>query len=179
VIDPLIQLTFAGVLSLILVLGAVAKMRDLSAWRGIFSNYGLLPERWTHLAGTLFICAELSGGALLLFPRTMATGATITFGVLLIATGAVIANLLRGRREIQCGCAGLGADQTLSWWLVIRNCALVTLALLALMGNASRQVGLLDGVVAVAAAISLAGLYTTVNQVLSNQPRLVRLRESR
>ena len=52
--------------------------------------------------------------------------------LLSLYTAAIVLNLARGRRDIDCGCGGPGSRQTLHEWLVWRNLAYLTLALLAL-----------------------------------------------
>ncbi len=121
--------------ALILVRAAIGKARDLAAFEGALDGYRLLPF-WSLPAAKIgFPVVEAVIAAALLIPPLRALAGYAAAGLLTLFAAAMAINLIRGRREIDCGCGGPGSRQTLSWGLVIRNlliaAALVIAAVLA------------------------------------------------
>jgi hypothetical protein len=170
-IDPVMHQAIAAGLSIVLAAGALSKLRDTSSWFGAVESYDLLPAELTRAAGLAIVGAELAGAALLLSPSDRAIGAFLCCVLLSTVTGAVIANLLRGRAYIYCGCGDLGADQRLSWALVLRNFVLIAGALIAAVPALRREVSMADQCFSVAGGLAFAGLYATANQILATEPR--------
>jgi hypothetical protein len=121
-IRTLIALVFLG--------AAIGKMRNWRIFQGVVANYRLLPQ---VLVGPVAyalppveaaIGATLSTGLFAPWPEDAAAGLLAAFAV------AIGINLLRGRRQIDCGCFQGVLKQPLRWVLVIRN-ALLALLLLA------------------------------------------------
>ncbi len=121
--------------ALILIRAAIGKARDLAAFEGALDGYRLLPFWSLPAAKVGFPAAELFIAASLLIPPLRALAGYAAAGLLVLFALAMAINLVRGRREIDCGCGGPDARQTLSWDLVVRNlviaAALVIAALLA------------------------------------------------
>ena len=113
-----------------LLLGALDKFRDLPGFAAAVSAYEILPAGIGAPFALLLALAEVAAGALLLTPAWQPAGAGLALLVLATATAGLAFNLARGRRDMDCGCAGPmsrrpGARGTgLSWWLVARNAAL-------------------------------------------------------
>ena len=112
---------------------------------------------------------EAAAGVMLLLPKTATMGGGTALLVLSLATGAVVVNLLRGRREIDCGCGGL-SHQPLSWGLVSRNLALMVAVLVVMHGDIERGLVWLDYLTVTATVLALFGLYVVFNQLLANRP---------
>jgi hypothetical protein len=91
---------------------------------------------------------------------------------------AMAINLARGRRHIDCGCAGPAARRSISGRLVARNVILATLALVALVPVVPRQLLWIDGVTIAAATVALAACWAAMDRLLALEPGLARLRES-
>jgi hypothetical protein len=120
---------------------------------------------------------ELVAGALLLPTAARNAGALLALALLALVTGAVVINLKRGRERIDCGCGG-SEHVPLSRGLVARNAGLALLAVVALMPAQARATVWLDLVATAFATLFLLGLYLVVNQLLSNHPRLIDLRNA-
>lgn len=86
--------------------------------------------------------------------------------LLVLYTSAIAVNLARGRTQMDCGCGGQPIH--LSYHLLLRNGALLALAIWGATGHpawqgfAAAMVSLLNGGIAVL-------LYVTVNQLLANR----------
>lgn len=175
-IDPILYRSLLAALAVILLAGAISKLRDVQAWFHAVEQFGLLSSRLTRPASIVVLAAELASGLLLLLPHTRVAGAMAAVLLLVIVTSAVIVDLRRGRTDISCGCGGLGSDQRLSWALVVRNLVLLACASLLALPELPRALSSVDQAFSVAGALAIAGLYATANQILATQPRLSQLR---
>lgn len=174
-LDPALGLALRGGLALLLGSAAWHKLRDLGAFRAALAGYRLLPEPLIGVAAVLLVAAELAtAGALLV----SSSGGFAAAALLALYSLAIAVNLARGRREIDCGCFGPAARQPLSTALVVRNAALVALALACALPAAPRALVWIDALT-VAAAIGFGALvHGSVNALLANTPRLRALRDT-
>lgn len=125
-IGQLIQIAGFAVsvyVGLVLLVGAVDKLRHRDLLPGVIANYRLLPEALVAPAAVFLPLVELLVAAgLLLGNRPAAPLAAIA--LLLVFAGAMAINIMRGRRHIDCGCGHAGLRQTLGWPMVARNLAM-------------------------------------------------------
>lgn len=175
-LDPVITRACGAALSIILLVGAWQKLRDLSAFEAAVANYRLLPAFATRPASLSLASMEALGGAMLLWEGTRALGAAMALALLVIVTGAVAINLARGLRDIDCGCGGLSGEQALSWGLVARNVVLCLGVLAGCQEGAPRELVWIDYVTVCGATLALLGVYVAANQLMANRPRLAALR---
>lgn len=134
-------LVFARTLvGLVLLTAGIAKLGNHREFIEVVRDYRLLPENVSRFVGRLIPLIELLVSAGLLFAVLtlwMSMAATALF---LLFGSAVSINLLRGRRDISCGCFGPNQNHHLAWGLVARNGTLAALASLASVVSA-RSVG--------------------------------------
>lgn len=162
-------------LSYLFAVGAMQKLANTAYLRQVISDYQILPRTWSPLLARTAPLVELGSGLALLIPasRTTALGAVT---LLLGAYSAAIAlNIVRGRRDIDCGCAGPGQEQTLSGWLLGRNAVLITLALLAVLGPQQLQLDWSGWSLALMGTALAALLYHVFNQLVANNNLLRRI----
>ena len=171
--DPVVVHATAAAMGVILIAGALAKLRDLELFRYAVENYRLLGSQAVAVFAPLFAVAELAAGLALIFESTRLLGLVLGLGVLLAATGAVVFNLLQGRDRIECGC-GTGG-QRISWGLVLRNLGLMAATVLAAADELPRELGAVDYFSVAGAILALLALYACANQLLANQPLLKEL----
>ena len=178
---PMIDPALAGVLGVaagaIFVSGAISKWRERELFAQAMEGYDLLPSATVPAASWLLIVAECAIGVLLLLPFGRPGPQFAGVALLVVVTGAVAINLLRGRTDISCGCGGASGDQTLSWTLVVRNLVVTALLLLAALAPSARPLARADYAVAVVGGLLMAGLYAIASQLMANQPRLLALRD--
>ncbi len=177
-LDPALREALLIALSAMLLAGAWSKARNFPVWVATVAAYALMPERAATGAGLIILALELIAGLLLIVPTAGIAGAVASLTVLAISTVAVVINLMRGRRDIRCGCGGIGAEQRLSWPLVARNCILLAATYATTLTVTARDLLFADHLVALATAVGLAGLYAAANNVMANQPRLKSMRSS-
>ena len=171
----LIAAASAIALSWLMAAAGVAKLRHLQDHARALDAYALLPAgagRW--LVPVLGI-AELAAAAAI-WPRGTRVAAVVLMLALLVLYSAAIAiNLVRGRRDIECGCGGAATHVPLSGWLFARNAALMAAALavyavphaLALAAASWRA-----ALAALAVATLLVLLYNGANFLLSRDTLL-------
>ena len=121
----------------------VAKIRDPESFALAVHRYRILPEGLVNLMALLLPWIELtSGAAVLAAPvRWRAAGALIITGMLAVFTAAISLNLVRGI-EASCGCFSTRADAAVSdAWNLVRNGALIWLALAVFLDGFRRAGG--------------------------------------
>ncbi len=158
-LDPVPRTVLRGALAVLFLWAAAHKLRDRAAFRRALADYRLLPAGAVAPAAGLLIAAELGTAATLLLPGSGAGPSLCAAAILGTYAAAVAANLARGRRHIDCGCAGAAARRRLSGGLVARNLALAAAALLSAPPPAPRSLGWLDAATVAAAVTALAFLY--------------------
>ena len=177
VLDPVLGHGLAASLALILLPGALHKLREPLRFQAAVADYALLPLPWVPLLAWGLCLLELAAGLCLLPLPSRLLGASMALLALALASTGVALALSQGRRQIDCGC-GSGVGLRLSAGLLWRNAVLMLAAALAALPLSSRPVAWPDGLATCAVTLFSMGLYAVVNQLLANQPRLQELRNS-
>src|SRR5690606_31828580 len=128
VIDPALHAVLRGTLAAVLLGAALHKLRDLHAFRVALGDYRLVPWPLTGLVAPLLVAAEVAVGAALLSPWARPTGFAAAAGLVGLYSAAIAVNLLRGRRDIDCGCFGPALRVALGAGLLVRNALLLAAA---------------------------------------------------
>ena len=159
-VNPIVGWTTTLLIACLFASAAWHKLSGLAEFRGALSAYRLLPEWAVGSAAVLLVALE-AGIALALALRL--EGASVAAFLLLGAySAAMLLNLLRGRRWIDCGCGGPG--QPISYALLVRNAVLMGLCLLTAPGVGS--LGTLGAFTVIAAALTGLLLYAAINHIL-------------
>jgi Methylamine utilisation protein MauE len=174
--DPVIDLTLRAALGLLFAVAAAHKLRDPRRFAATLAEYRVLPAGLAGAASALLVALELAVVAALVVDRRLGlAGAAALLG---LYAGAMATNLARGRRHIDCGCAGPAARRTISGWLVVRNVVLACVALAGLAPIAPRVLLWIDGFTVVAATAAVAACWTAADRLLALAPGLAQLRET-
>jgi hypothetical protein len=120
------------------------------------------------------IALELALALALLLSLAGAPAALASAALLALYAVAIAANLLRGRRGIDCGCGA--HPQPLGPHLLARNAVLIALALAAALPASGRALTALDAVSIAGGAGTLAALYAAIDAALANGARSAELR---
>jgi len=163
-------------MSLLFGMAGAHKLKALADFRSAIDDYQLVPENLSAFLSVGLVAAELLAALLVLIPSTRNSGFAAMAGLLLLYTAAIGINLYRGRRDLDCGCGGAASRHLISGWLVTRNLLLLIFVLLAGIPSAGRPLNWLDVLVIAFAVLVASGLYLGINQLLSQAPRLARLR---
>lgn len=137
----IVAIALAGLLAV----AACGKLRDRDRAGTMLGEFGV-PERWSRLAMVALVAAELTVAALLVAaPRA---GAVATVVLLLVFSGAM-ARLLRAGRTASCHCFGDLGSTSVGPTALLRNGALLAVALLVVWAPAGFAAGALVGAAAV------------------------------
>jgi hypothetical protein len=174
--DPVIDLTLRAALSLLLLAAASHKARDLARFRATLADYRLLPGGLVSPGAAVVVGVEAAVAAALLAPALRAPGLLAAAALLVVYGAAIGINLARGRRHIDCGCAGPAVRRPISGWLVARNAALAALALAGLVPVRPRALVWMDALTVVGGTALLAAVYASLDRMIADAPALARLR---
>ncbi|WP_341668543.1 MauE/DoxX family redox-associated membrane protein [Alcaligenes sp. SDU_A2] len=179
--DPILAYASVACLAVLMGLGALDKLRHFSLFEAAVGGYRLLPEVLLRPFSLVFVAGEALAAPLLLWPGSRQAGAALALAVLAVATLGIVLNLLQGRRDVDCGCSGLGESSAgLSWWLVGRN---TLLAMLAVAGSgwlaqSARELTWMDGLTFFGATLALLGLYHAANQLIESHLKFQKIQNS-
>jgi hypothetical protein len=176
--DPVVDKTLRGALALLFLVAAAHKLRAPAAFQAHLADYRLFPGRATQGLAAAVVAGELATGLALLAASLRETAVAAALALLCTYSGAIALNLLRGRRDIDCGCSGPGIRQPLSPWLLARNALVAAIALACLAPLRARTLVWVDTVSVLGGVGVLAALYAASNRMLANAPALARLRDS-
>ncbi len=174
--DPVIDVTLRTALALLFFVAAGHKLRDLDRFRATLAEYRLLPAGLVPLAAALVVAVEVAAAGALLVPGARAAGLVAAAALLVLYGAAIAINLARGRRDIDCGCAGPAVRRPISGALVARNAALAALALAGLVPVHPRALLWVDGLTVAGATAALAAFYAALDRMIVFAPGLARLR---
>jgi hypothetical protein len=170
-LDPAIGWTVMLVLTGVFGAAAVTKLRALDAFVGVVHNYRLVPEALERPIAYALPVVELAIALGVLLPALRAPAAVAAAIMLALFAVAMAINLLRGRRDIDCGCFATVLRQRLSWSLVGRNLLLAGMALALVPGLGVRGLGWLDLLTVGCASTALVLLYAAASQLFGTAPR--------
>ena len=128
-VHPVFVIIAAGTLVCVFARALAHKISDFSWFAHTLNGYKMLPEAVMQPIAIALVAAEALVLAGLIVPQLRVVAALLAGALLALYGGAIALNLLRGNRRIDCGCGGAG--QGLSWFLVVRNVALIGLAMVA------------------------------------------------
>jgi uncharacterized membrane protein YphA (DoxX/SURF4 family) len=162
-LDPVFAWVLRTSLAALFATAAIHKMRDPDAFLRTFSEYEILPRRLTAPSAIALVMAELSISVGLLIPLGGYAAELAAVSLLSIYTLAIGLNLLRGRRDIDCGCLGPANRQPLSGWLLLRNGLLVMGGLAICLPMTGRSLHFMDGISLLGGFLTLALLFNAIN----------------
>lgn len=141
----MVTISISVVLGGLLLLAGVPKLRDREGGLAAVQGYRLLPEAAERLVAIALPYVEILLGILLvagLGAPFVPAAATVLF---LVFFAALSINLLRGRRDLDCGCFGFanaeGAAPRITWFHAGRALVLAVLAAALLLTPGGYGIG--------------------------------------
>jgi len=174
--DPVVILIISIAMSLMFGAGAANKLRAWPGFRSAVETYRLMPTSLSGMISIVLLTLESLAAVLAPIPPTRQLALTTMAVLLLLYTAGIGINLYRGRREMDCGCGGAASRHPISGWLMARNLLLLGFVLLASIPASTRPLNWLDLLVTTFGVLIAGGLYMGTEQLLSQAPRLARLR---
>ena len=173
--DPVFVIAAALAVAVILASAATHKLRAPARFANQVEDYQLLPRGLVRPVARLLPFVEVAVAFALLVPASRGIAALVAAALLAGYAGAIAINLWRGRRDIDCGCAGPEQAQPIRPVLLARNAVLVGLALVASLAPHSRDLGVFDSFVVIASAAVALLVYAAADGLMANSPRLLKL----
>lgn len=167
-LDPVFDIAIRGTLAALLLVAAWHKLRDpIGFWLAV-SGYQLLRENLARPAARLIPLVEIALALSLVVLPSTSLPLVAAMALWLVYGSAIAVNLLRGRTELDCGCGGIGADQTIHWGLVARNGVLALVTGFLLFPGMTRELVWFDYAAAGFACLLLLLIYATAEHLLRN-----------
>lgn len=162
-------------LAMIFLIAGTAKLRDLAGFEHAVQGFGWVPARWQQPLARVIPIAEVAVGLGLIIGLVAPWPLIAAIALLAMFTLAVSISLLRGRRDLLCGCFGRRLDRRVGPSLLLRNAALISLALMSLVADqsgaaawpfgGSQTVGVTEGLVAMMASAAVSLLLVALPDV--------------
>jgi len=170
--DPAIAALIVACIALLFAGAALHKLRDLRRFDEIFTAYGLFPwaARCRLSRAVPLLEALVAGGLLLDAARLMAAGVGVL--LLLAYAGAIAVNLLRGRRELACGCGGPDDRRPIAAWMVGRNILCAALLLPVMLPWSARPLVPTDLVTILGGTAACAVAYLCLDRLFGRTGRV-------
>ena len=172
IFDPALNLIAALIVSYVFIVAGLHKCRAPAEFATTLTNYKILPESLARQGVYLVPVAEIMTGVALLIPATARLAAFSAGALLCIYIAAIGINLLRGRRNIDCGCGGPAQKQTISEWMIVRNGLLLGLVFIAGSRVETRALLWFDWLTIILATVMGCLFYNIINQLLVNKDLL-------
>lgn len=170
-LDPTLAHTGALLLAVIFGSAGPAKLLARDEFAGVIANYRLLPGLLVAPFAVALPTLEIAAALGLLVPATRAPAALLAAGLLFLFAAAMAINLVRGRRDIDCGCAIGRLRERIGWPLVARNLLLAAAALFLAWGQpVARTLEWLDFVTIAAALACLVLLHAAAGRLFGLAP---------
>lgn len=170
--DPVTVGTLIGALALVMFAAAWHKLSEPDAFAAALSAYGLLPQRAVDAVARGLPLLEALIGACILLPATRTAALIALAALVLLYALAIGLNLVRGRRDIDCGCGG--ESHPLSWGLVSRNLVLAAAALMASRPTLERSMNWVDALTLILGVLAFYAFYLMADELLRQASRLAR-----
>jgi hypothetical protein len=168
VLDPAFgYLIIAGIALLFATAGA-HKLQDLARFAEAFAAYRVLPKALARRLAWLIPSLELCVAASLLWEPTRRVAAVAAIAVLISYASGLELNLLRGRRDLDCGCGTARDRRAIAAWMVWRNLILAAAVGIAVLPWSPRSLGLTDLLTIVGALTVGITLYAAVDRLLGD-----------
>jgi len=175
-LDPAVDLTLRAALALLFGVAAAHKARDLARFRATLGEYRLLPEAVVPIAALALPAAEAAVACALAVPGLRVPGLAGAAALLALYAAAVGVNLVRGRRDLDCGCAGPAIRRPIGEWLVVRNVVVAGAALVACAPVAARPLVWVDALTVAGATVVATACWTALDRLHAHAPLAARLR---
>jgi hypothetical protein len=169
-LDPAIAVLIVACGVLLFGAAALHKLRDLRRFDEIFAAYGRVPAAVGRMSRAVPALEALTAAGLLFEPSRVAA-ACVGTALLLVYAAAIALNLLRGRRDLACGCGGPADQRPIAPWMVLRNLALAALLGALALPWGSRPLEPTDAVTIGFGTATCALVYACLDTLLARAAR--------
>jgi hypothetical protein len=179
VLDPALGYLIIVGIALLFASAGAHKLRDLARFADVFAAYRVLPNALARRLAWLIPSLELGVAAGLLWGPSRRTAVIAAFVVLIAYASGLGLNLLRGRRDLDCGCGTARNHRAIAAWMVWRNLILAAALGIALLPWSRRSFDLTDLLTVMGGLTVGVTLYAAVDRLLGDvAPKAMLLRST-
>ncbi len=172
-IDPIFFSATGIALALLFTQAAWGKLRFFGQFRQILRSYQLFPVATITVTANVITGLEIITALSLWIPSIRPQGAWMASLLLTCYTLGMGINLLRHRRNLDCGCHLHSRDsQPITWFLVGRNLIVAAFSLILLLPQFERELTWHDFSIIVLGTGVCALLYAIVDGLMGNHTLL-------
>lgn len=171
-LDPVIAWSLRLGLALLFAAGAWHKLSDRKRFEAAVRAYALLPDQMPWLVSRALPVVETAVAVGLLVPTWQQWASAAAAALLSVYTIAIVVNLARGRREIDCGCFASKSTTPLSSALVARNLGLIAAACALLLPTQPRALIWIDGLTLWTTLVTVTLLWMALQRLSRTGPAL-------
>jgi hypothetical protein len=168
VLDPAFGYLIIAGSALLFASAGTHKLRDLARFAEAFAAYRVLPDAWARRLAWLIPALELGVATSLLWELSRRTAVIAAIVVLIAYASGLGVNLLRGRRDLDCGCGTARDRRAIAAWMVWRNLILAAALGVALLPWSPRSFDLTDLLTVMGGLTVAVTLYAAVDRLLGD-----------
>lgn len=170
IIDPAVGVLATLTTAVLFAAAAIGKLRKPATFTATLQAYRVVPAALAPMLALALPALELLVALALLLRAPRSAAALTAAALLLLYASAIALNLLRGRRDLDCGCAGFGRRRAIAPWMLTRNALLAALALGAAAHTTPRPLEPTDALTVAGALAVLLFLYMAADQLFALPP---------
>jgi hypothetical protein len=179
-VDPGVGYVAVLAFAVLFAHAALGKWRGRAEFAAVLANYRLFPAALVGPLSVLVPALETAVALLLIEPATRTAAAAAGSALLLGYALAIGVNLRRGRRDLDCGCAGPADRRPIAGWMVARNAVLSALLAAVAWPWEPRPLAWTDVLTVVGGLTVTTLLYVALDRLLGQVlPRTAALRGAR
>jgi Methylamine utilisation protein MauE len=165
-VDPVFGLLAAAAVALLLGAAGGAKLRNLTRFTAVLEAYDVMPTALAWIVAVVLPFIELTLAVCLLVNITRPSAAVAAACLLFIYGAGIAVNLVRGRRDLDCGCEGFGRRRSIAGWMVARNALMIAVAALAGAPQSARALEVTDVLTIFGGLAAFALVYFAADELL-------------
>jgi Methylamine utilisation protein MauE len=179
VLDPAFGYLIIAGIALLFASAGARKLQDLARFTEIFAAYRVIPVAVARRLAWLIPCLELSVAITLLWEPSRRMAVISAIAVLVAYASGLGLNLLRGRRDLECGCGAARDRRAIAAWMIWRNLILAAALGIATLPWSPRPFNPTDFLTVMGGLIVGAALYAAVDRLLGDvAPKAMSLRST-
>jgi hypothetical protein len=179
VLDPAFGYLIIAGIALLFASAGAHKLQDLARFADAFAAYGALPNALARRVAWLIPSLEICMAASLSWEPGRRMAAVAAIAVLTAYASGLGLNLLRGRRDLDCGCGTARDRRAIAAWMVWRNLILAAALGITLLPWSPRSCNLIDLLTVMGGLTVGVTLYAAVDRLLGDvAPKAVILRST-
>jgi hypothetical protein len=177
VLDPAFGYLIIAGIALLFASAGAHKLWDLARFADAFAAYRVLPETLARRVARLVPFLELCVAAGLSWAPSRRMAAVAAIAVLIAYASGLGVNLLRGRRDLDCGCGAARDRRAIAAWMVWRNLILAAALGTTVLPWLPRSLNLIDWLTVMGGLAVGVTLYAAADRLLGDiAPKAMMLR---